>query len=74
MTTVDDPLLKVIEVDNGFTWTIKFYVGFELIYCINMEHLSGSEINNDVKQLPVYDEDGILLGTVEERLKYVLQS
>jgi hypothetical protein len=70
MTTVDDPELEVIETDNGRTWTIDFYVGNTHIDCINMEHLNGAEIHNDVKDLEVYDPEFNYLGTVLERLKY----
>jgi hypothetical protein len=40
LTTTEDPQLKVIEIDNGLSWTIKFYVYDTLIDCINMESLN----------------------------------
>lgn len=72
ITTVDDPLLKVVEVDNGTNWSIKFYVGNTLIDVINMEHLNDSKLNQDVLELPVYNEVDELLGTVAERISYSL--
>lgn len=58
LTTVDDPSLKVIEVDNGISWTLKFYVGFDLIDCINLEYFRPTmTIHPDVLRLPVYWED-----------------
>jgi hypothetical protein len=72
-TTSNDPLLKAIEIDNGYTWTIRFYVRDILIDCINMEHLNGSEIHDSVKSIPVYDEDNNLLGSVIDRLIYAFQ-
>ena len=69
LTTVDDPNLKVFEIDNGYTWTMKFYVNNTLIDIINMESPIGTEINNNVKRLPVYDEDDNIIGTIEDRLK-----
>jgi hypothetical protein len=69
-TTSNDPLLKAIEIDNGYTWTIKFYVRDILIDCIDMEHLNGSEIHDSVKSILVYDEDGTVLGNVIDRLRY----
>ena len=67
LTTVDDPHLKVIETDNGLNWHLKFYCGNELIDLINLENPKGSPIHEDVKQLPVHDDEGNYLGTVEER-------
>jgi hypothetical protein len=68
-TSTDDPLLKVIEVDDGQNWSIKFYSSNNtLIDYINMEHPMGSEIDSNVKELLVYDESGVILGTVKERL------
>lgn len=73
MTTVDDPNLKVIEVDDGLSWTIKFYNRMNLIDVVNLidvidlEHPKGSPIHNSVRTLKVYNEDGVYLGTVEER-------
>ena len=67
MTTVEDPNLKVIEVDNGLSWTLKFYNKTTLIDVIDLEHPKGSPIHSRVKSLPVYDEDDNFLGTVEER-------
>ena len=76
LTTTDDPKLKVLEIDNGLSWTINFYVGLELIDSINMEHPIGSEIHNSIKQLPVYFEHDVddyrVIGTVEERLAHAI--
>lgn len=72
LTTTEDPQLKVIEVDNGISWTIKFYVYDTLIDCINMESLNGGIVHKDVLKLPVYDDEDNYLGTVGERLIYVL--
>ena len=74
LTTCDDPCLKVIEMDNGHSWTMGFYVGTHIIDCINMEYLRGTEINSDVKTLPVYNEEGILLGSVISRLESAYSS
>ena len=49
LTTTEDPLLKVYENDNGYTWTIGFYVGNTIIDCINMEYFSSLlDINKEV--------------------------
>jgi len=69
LTTTEDPCLKVIERDNGNSWTMNFYVGDHLIDCINMEMLGGTKLNKDVLRLLVYSDEGILLGSVENRLK-----
>ena len=69
LTTTDDPLLKVIERDNGCSWTMSFYVGTHKIDHINMEMINGTKLNEDVLNLPVYSDEGILLGSVESRLK-----
>jgi hypothetical protein len=74
LTTVDDPELKVFEVDNGISWTIKFYVGTTLIDVIDLEHLVGDKANKDVLNLPVYDGyDDTRIGTLKERLQYALE-
>jgi hypothetical protein len=72
-TTVDDPLLKVIEIDNGHTWSIGFYVGNNKIDHINMEYLHGSPLHPLVKTLPVYNDEGKFLGSVAKRITYALQ-
>jgi hypothetical protein len=69
LTTPEDPMLKVIETDNGINWMMRFYVGNTLIDCINMEHLRGKEIDSMVKKLPVYSDENIYLGTVIQRLE-----
>jgi len=70
LTTTDDPELKVIETDNGHTWTMRFYVGHHLIDCINMEYLTRlKKVDNSVKTLPVYNEEGVYLGSVIQRLE-----
>lgn len=69
MTTTEDPLLRVIERDNGHSWTIAFYVGHYLIDMINMEHFGGTKLNADVLRLPVYSDEGIYLGSLEQRLQ-----
>lgn len=74
MTTCDDPSLKVIEVDNGNTWLISFYAKTTLIDTINMEHLTGTEIHESVKRLKVFDQEGIIIDTVEDRIKDALEN
>jgi hypothetical protein len=69
MTTTEDPLLRVIERDNGHSWTISFYVGHHLIDLINMELFGGTKLNADVLRLPVYNDEGIYLGSLEKRLQ-----
>lgn len=69
LTTTEDPLLKVIEVDNGLSWTITFYVGDNIIDSINLEYLNGTKLNDDVLKLLVYNDEGILLGSLYERLE-----
>lgn len=69
LTTTEDPLLKVIERDNGLSWNITFYVGSEPIDYINMEMFNGSKLDADVLRLPVYSEEGIFLGSVAKRLE-----
>ena len=69
LTTTEDPLLKVIERDNGISWTITFYVGQQIIDCINMEWCRGTKLNKDVLRLPVYSDEGIYLGSLAERLE-----
>lgn len=67
-TTVDDPDLSVIEVDNGHNWLIKFYVGETLIDVINMEHIVGPKLDENVLKLAVFDMDGHFAGNVRSRL------
>jgi hypothetical protein len=69
LTTTEDPELKVIERDNGYSWSMSFYVGNHKIDHINMEMLGGTKLNKDVLRLLVYSDEGILLGSVEDRLK-----
>jgi hypothetical protein len=69
LTTTEDPELRVIERDNGHSWGITFYVGNHMIDYINMEMLGGTKLNKDVLRLLVYSDEGILLGSVEDRLK-----
>ena len=40
-----------------------------MIDYINMEMLGGTKLNKDVLRLLVYSDEGILLGSVEDRLK-----
>lgn len=70
LTTTEDPELKVIERDNGYYWTISFYVGDHKIDCINMEMFTGSKLNEDVLRLLVYSDEGVLLGPLYKRLEY----
>lgn len=72
LSTAEDPALKVIEIDNGISWRMLFYVGNECIDIINMEHLNGTEIHSSVKTMPVYSEEGIFLGSVIQRLEEAL--
>jgi hypothetical protein len=69
LTTTEDPELSVIEIDNGYSWTINFYVGNNKIDIINMESLGGSKLHPDVFKLPVYNDEGIFLGSVKDRLE-----
>ena len=69
LTTTEDPDLKVIERDNGHSWTINFYVGHHLIDCINMEWCRGTKLDKDVLRLPVYSDEGIYLGNLAKRLE-----
>ncbi len=69
LTTTEDPLLKVIERDNGVYWTITFYVGQHIIDRINMEWCRGTKLNKDVLRLPVYNDEGIYLGSLAKRLE-----
>ena len=69
LTTTEDPLLHVIERDNGYSWSISFYVGNTKIDHINMEMFCGSKLNEDVLRLPVYSDEGVFLGSVAERLE-----
>ena len=69
LTTTEDPELKVIERDNGISWTISFYVGNDLIDSINMELFRGTKLHADVLRLLVYNEEGVLLGPLYKRLE-----
>lgn len=69
LTTTEDPLLKVIERDNGISWTITFYVGQHVIDYINMEYFRGTKLNKEVLKLPVYSDEGIYLGNLAKRLE-----
>ena len=69
LTTTDDPELTVIERDNGYSWSISFYVGSHKIDHINMEMFGGTKLNADVLRLPVYSDEGIFLGSVAKRLE-----
>lgn len=69
LTTTEDPELKVIERDNGSSWSISFYVGSHKIDYINMEMFGGTKLNNDVLRLPVYSDEGVFLGSVAKRLE-----
>lgn len=69
LTTTEDPLLRVIERDNGYSWNITFYVGSHPIDYINMERFGGTKLNADVLRLPVYSEEGIFLGSLAKRLE-----
>ena len=70
LTTTEDPLLQVIERDNGYSWSISFYVGNTKIDHINMEMFGGSKLHEDVLRLLVYSDEGILLGPLYKRLEY----
>lgn len=69
LTTTKDPLLQVIEKDNGISWSIRFYVGNHLIDYINMEMFNGTKLHEDVLRLPVYSDEGIYLGSLAKRLE-----
>lgn len=69
LTTTEDPELKVIERDNGVSWTITFYVGQHIIDRINMEWCRGTKLDKDVLRLPVYSDEGIYLGSLAKRLE-----
>jgi hypothetical protein len=69
LTTTEDPCLKVIERDNGHSWSISFYVGNHLIDYINMEMFNGTQLDKDVLRLPVYSDEGIHLGSLAKRLE-----
>jgi hypothetical protein len=69
LTTTKDPELKVIERDNGYSWSISFYAGSHKIDHINMEMLGGTKLNKDVLRLPVYSDEDIFLGSVAKRLE-----
>jgi hypothetical protein len=69
LTTTKDPLLKVIERDNGVSWTITFYVGQHIIDMINMEWCRGTKLDRDVLRLSVYSDEGIYLGSLAKRLE-----
>lgn len=69
LTTTEDPLLQVIERDNGYSWSISFYVGSTKIDHINMEMFGGSKLHEDVLRLPVYSDEGVFLGSVAKRLE-----
>jgi hypothetical protein len=69
LTTTEDPWLKVIERDNGVSWTITFYVGEHIIDHINMEWCRGTKLDKDVLRLPVYSDEGIYLGSLAKRLE-----
>jgi|TARA_R110000822_G_scaffold63780_19_gene156676 hypothetical protein len=69
LTTFEDPSLKVLEQDNGNTWTISFYVGTELIDTINMEYLNLYVVHKDLLNLPVYESyDNTYVGRLGERI------
>jgi hypothetical protein len=82
MTTVDDPMLKAIEVDNGVSWTISIYVGRELIEVVNLEFPSVYKLNPTVIDLPVHskmdrfhnDNKYEVIGTISSRLSYALEN
>lgn len=71
ITTTEDPELKVIERDNGISWTISFYVGNQKIDHINMEGFihNVSDLDKDVLRLLVYSDEGICLGSLAKRLE-----
>lgn len=80
LTTFDDPKLKVFEMDNGITWTFKFYVEERLIDCINMEYtwyninycIDFCEFHKEILKLPVYDAyDNNFIGYLGERLNKI---
>ena len=64
LTTVNDPTLKVYEIDNGLSWTLKFYASNTLIDVINLEHCRGSKLHSNVMKLPVLNEENKVIGTV----------
>ena len=75
LTTFEDPRLKVLEQDNGNTWTVSFYVGTELIDTINMEYLKLYVVHKGVLNLPVYESyNNKYVGTVGERISEELTS
>jgi hypothetical protein len=69
LTTTEDPDLKVIERDNGISWTITFYVRQHIIDRINMEWCRGTELDKNVLRLPVYNDEGVYLGRLAKRLE-----
>lgn len=69
LTTTEDPALKVIERDNGISWTITFSVGEHFIDQINMESLRGTKLDENVLRLSVYSDEGIYLGSLAKRLE-----
>lgn len=72
MTTVDDPSLKVIECDNGDSWTISFYVDNKIIDTINLQHPRGYKLDSDVMNLPVFNVENVCIGKVCDRLSRAL--
>ena len=72
LTTTDDPNLDVVEIDDGISWSIKFYAGNILIDVINMEYPISSYVSTSVLNLSVKNDEGKYVGTVRHRLKYAL--
>ena len=69
MTATYDPSLKVIEINDGHDWLIKFYAGELLIDSVNMLYCKDAVSNKQVLMLPVHNMDGVVIGTVEQRIQ-----
>ncbi len=66
--TVNNPFLKIVEKDDGESWTISFYIKDLLIDTIELECPS-IIIHPAVKYLPVFDKDDNIIGNVEDRIR-----
>ena len=75
LTTVEDPALRIIERDNGLTWTLEVYVFKTYVESYNMERPYDIKLAPGVAELPVYCiHDGSLQGTVGERIAHTLEN
>lgn len=66
MTTADDPSLSVLEVEDGESWYLKFYVNNKLIDTIDMMAPHG-DLDSCVARLPVFGKNNRYKGKVRER-------